>query len=313
MADEKTETTSQTPLTPDQRVAQLLGNIGNEAFSTTGGDIWNAGQPLSGDLTAEHAKESAKPVEKPAVETTSDQKLIAGKWKTDEEAQKGIHELIHYAKASLERAEKAEVERNELVKRLGSVLSPGNGAPTIVDPLDELESVAAIPKEHFRKAVRGEFDSWMAEKLQPEVDKRKADEEVVKIFPEYGKEFDNMLAFVNQNPAIRDDVAYAEQKGEYLLARKYAWSLFDAHRKAIRQDKVSEQVQTRQEKVEESRPDAGFLGGTGTGGHGPEATRDWPEPKRLEYLKKLAKSGHPDMLFRETIGRMLDRQGWENI
>lgn len=321
MADEKVP--EKVELTPEQRVAATLNAIGEGAFSETGGDIWSAGQPLAGDPAARHAAEAKaaaeksasteqKPETKAGATPTEGGELIAGKWKTKEEAEKGIHELIGYTKTALDRAEKADADRNRLIEGLAGLLNPqvGNGKTT--DPWTEWESVAAVPKEVLQKTLDAYFDRKLADMSAPLVAKQQADQEIIKLYPDYVKEFDNLTAWVEQNPEIKADIEYAVGKGEHLMARKYAWRLYDQARKALGQEKMAEKVKERTEKRVVERADAGLLGGTGTGGQLPaEDEHKWPDAERMKYLKNLYDQGHQDPLLRETIGKMLDRQGFD--
>src|SRR6266850_514832 len=87
---------------------ELLGREGAEAFDSTGGDRWRSGQPLVSDPTALNlpAKppESPPPVEpetppkevakeEPTSSESAEPKLVLGKYKTEADAEKGLHEL----------------------------------------------------------------------------------------------------------------------------------------------------------------------------------------------------------------------------
>lgn len=303
-------------------VASLLGELAGEAFEKTGGDVYRSGQPLVGDKTVEHAAET-KSEEKPAEKVTepTSESLIAGKWKTPAEAEKGVHELIHMAKSAMQERDAFKTKVDAMTAALSAISgggTPQNGDSAPKDPmseaLSELESIA-IPSEPIAKAIQIGVQREIQNMLKPVAERQRADQEIVKLYPDYEKEFDGVLEFLEKNADIKKEVEYAEAQGQYLLARKYAWLNFDRQARAPRQQGETEKkAQKREERVRETLPDAGVgVAGQRSEGRAPAPTADWPTEERMGYLKDMAKAGHPDILWRETIGRILTNQGFPSI
>jgi len=322
MADEKEKVEPKAPpQSPEEAAAKLLEEISGEMFEKTGGDVWRSGQPLRDDPTARASQEAAdaakaasekeKPAEKPksgvaAQETTSDwDEPLAGKWKNREAAEKGVHELVHYAKAALARADAAE----EKLKGLGKTLNGNEKEESLSDPFDELEAVA-MPREPLKKAIRAEAQNLINEMLKPVAERQKADAEIVKMFPEYSEKFDGLLEFLEKNPQVKQDVEYAEAQGQYLMARRYAWTLYAAQEQVKAQDGQVDKAKERAERVADTRPDAAIITPSKSEQRTIPKEPDWPSKERMEYLKNMAAGGHQDILWRETIGKLLDAQGF---
>jgi hypothetical protein len=295
-------------------LSEALDNLGKDVYEGTGGNVYGAGQPATEDNEAEV---EAKADEKGKSETTSTEALIAGKWKTDEEARNGVHELTHYAKNALERADQATAAKAEMEAKLNTLIQVLGGAKkdeTPPDALAELESLAAIPQAQFAKAVDILIERKFENIMKPVNDRRNADAEMLKIAPEYGDRVPEIIEFLNKNPDVKAEVEYAESKGEYLLARKFAWKVFDATQKSVTSTEVAKKRDSRIEKIKDALPDAGIVGASRAderiNNDAPSSESDWPSQERMQYLQRKAREGHADILWRETIGKMLDKQGF---
>lgn len=297
----------------------LLDELGKEMFETTGGDRWKSGQPLAGSPEADAAKDvPAKEPEK-AESTSAEKKLIAGKFETVEAAEKGIHEmgqLISQKTASEEALTRKAEALEAALRAVVGVKPAAEPAPEAVDPLESLEKEWGLPKAPIEKALEQKVEQKLQAMFKPIVDRQKADAEIVKQFPEYEKSFDGLLEFLEKNPKVKEQVEYAERQGQYLMAREYAWLQFE--RTVRNEQKVSTNgvAKVQAEKRAEALQDAGVTAATRSDGRKPpgEAVRetggDWPDAKRMEYLQGLAQRGHQDVLWRETIGKILDKQGF---
>ncbi len=302
----------------DKAAGSLLDELGKEMFDTTGGDRWKSGQPLPGSPEAETAKEAPATEPKEAGATPAEKKLIAGKYETLEAAEKGIHELTQFAnqKAANEEALARKVEAMETALRAMTGVAAPKPAPEAVDPLETLEKEWGLPKEPIEKALDQKVDQRLQAMFKPILDRQKADQEIVKQFPEYEKEFDGLLEFLEKNPAVKQRVEYAERQGEYLMAREYAWLQFERTNREVKQANVNGKVKEREVKKAEELQDAGVTqvvrnDSRKPPGETPAApAADWPDAKRMEYLQGLAARGHQDVLWRETIGKILEKQGF---
>lgn len=298
----------------DEKANELLKELAGEAFDTTGGDRWRSGQPLAGDPTAAHAAEQKPPQETtPPPEPTSGEKLVLGKWKSEEEAQRGIAELARFATTQKSENEALKTKLDAVSAAL-SVLNGGkaNGQSNQpIDPLDELEALA-IPKEPVSKAIQASVRQQIEAMLKPVADRQAADKAVVEMYPDYEQEFDPMMKFLNENPEIKSEVEYAESQGQYLLARKYAWLNYERLGRADAQKRGEQRGKSRQERVAETLPDASIGSPNArSDSRTPPAQSDWPSDDRMKYLKDMAQAGHPDLLWRETLGRILKSQGFD--
>lgn len=301
----------------DQKTAQQLANdalgaIGTEMMEKTGGDRWRAGQPLLTEpeqqsLPATEAEAEPTPVDggettdagtKPTSEPG--EKLILGKWKSEEEALRGYHEAVHMGNA-------AKAERDSLAARLAAVertIAPVSRPE--MDPFDELEAFG-LPKEVTERAVKHLTQKAVQEMFAPTFHQIQADKDIIQKYPEYKDRFNDLSAFVETNADVKDSVQRAEAVGEYGLAREYAWLKFvNSGVQQIESDLKAADA-SRSAEIRATRKDAAVQAAPRTDTRTKPSEDTGITSERLEYLKGLAKAGHPTPLWRETIGRTLPK------
>ena len=293
MADEKSVV---------ELATELLAKEADNALEQTGGDVWRAGKPLLNDPANQPKAESQPPAEnspsEPAKEGTTPpetkEELIAGKWKTNEDAEKGVHELIQYAKRAMDRVSELEAKIPKPVQE------------EVIDPVLKLEQMTGIPHQTMNEAIEAKASEVVTKMFAPAIAKIQADQEVIAKIPDYEKEFPKLQAFVDANPDIRKAVSEAEGAGQYVLAREWAWMKFDHSRRSEQEARLKDEGKKREERVKETTADAGVLKPGQT-----EARTAPAEPQlsdeRFGQLVEMARSGHPSLLWRETIGKNLPK------
>jgi len=299
----------------DQKTAQALANealgaIGDDMLERTGGDRWRAGQPLltepeqpppvaepTVEPTPTAAPEEVSPESKPTSEPG--EKLFLGKWKSEEEAIRGYHEAVHMGNS-------AKAERDILASRLSKIeqtLAPPVKEET--DPLAEFE-IYGVPKEVAERAMKHSAQKAVQELFAPTFSRIQADQAIVEKYPEYRDRFNDLTQFVDANPDVRNSVEEAEAAGKFGLAREYAWLRFVNSNVQKIETQLKEEAAIRTEEIKAVRKDASV----GTPSRTSARTKPSEEglsPERFQYLKDLAKAGHPAPLWRETIGATLPK------
>lgn len=276
---------------------ELLDGAAAEAFDSTGGDRYRSGQPLASE-SAQPVAESQPPAEAPPAEPakeepTSPERLIAGKWKTDAEAERGYHEIVQHAKRLQDR-----------VMELETKLAPPPATPP--DPLTALEEVTGVPRTLQEQAMRAVAERTLQEVFGPAIARVQADAEVVKEIPEYEKELPQLNAWLEEHPEVKADMQAAEAQGSYALAKKYAWLNYDRARNVTKETILKEEAKATKEKKEEARVDAAVLKPSQTEARATTEEKGLSD-ERFAHLVELAKSGHPSPLWRETIGKNLSK------
>lgn len=304
------------PTPGDESFGSAVSNLANEVFESTGGDVYGSGRTTAEDAEGKSSgPEGEKTEGEGKKETTSSDSPFLGNWKTKDDAESGIRELQTHAKTALQRADEALREKQELEGKLNTLIQVlgGKKEEPVADPLETLENLAAIPREHFSKAVDALIERKFESIMKPVNDRRAADKQMLEIAPEYGNEVPNIVAWLDKNPDVRSEVEYAESKGEYLLARKFAWKLYNATRDAEKSAEVGGKRDSRIEKIKDALPDAGIINETRADTRldaaSADSNADWPSPERMKYLKSKFQD-NPDLMWRETIGKMLEQQGF---
>lgn len=303
------------PQNLDDALRAAVDQEADAVLKFTGGDVYGPGQKRletpSGEpvKTPETTSGEEKPAteEKPAPATTAEEpKLIAGKYKTEEEAIKGFAE----AGNTISSLRKQLDEANARIVSLAPKPAP---APEVVDPLDEVERFG-VPKEPLRAAMNAAAQDALNSLLAPMQARAQADMKIITEVPEYKTEFDNLTKWLHENPDVEKQVVLAESiaknPDEFYLARKYAWMHYDRARASSKEDALIEKAIERKQDVVTKRIDAAIVEKKQT------VTRDTPAKKdeedwnveKQERLKDLRKSGHEAPLWRAAILPSLAKQ-----
>lgn len=223
----------------------------------------------------------------------SEEWFLPGLYKTKEEAIKGIHETKRYASDALDKVKAAEK-------------APEAEA---TDPLAELENYG-VPKEVMAKVISEGSRQALQQLLEPMTRRIEADRKIVAMYPDYGKNFDDLAAFVESQPELTLKVNRAEAAGEFLLARELAWLNYERHTVS----KAAEANSTKRGRQIEKAKDTMVDASVGKPSQAETRTRpavaspnDLSEDKFTD-LMELAKAGHPSPLWRQTIGAVLERE-----
>lgn len=302
-----------------QLAGELLGEISQDVFDLTGGDRYRAGEPLLGDPSVEKPAADGPPVSEqadatvatdadtkaPSEEPVRDEKgrftksepdaewFLPGLYKTKEEAIKGIHETKRYASDALDKANAAKTEPKA----------------EEADPLTDLENYG-VPKDVMGKAITAGAQKALQQLLEPMAKRIDADRKIVTLYPDYGKNFEDLAAFVESEPELMQKVNRAEAAGEFLLARELAWlnyERFNASKaERAKESKRGQQVERAKETMADAAVTKPSQAETRTRPAVP-SPNDIPEEKFADLLE-LAKAGYPTPLWKSTIGATLERE-----
>jgi len=306
--------------------ANMLERIAGEALDKTGGDTWNAGQPLGPsnaaieraglnepppkageESTSAPASTGEEPAEKSEMTLADAEAMVlkelgplVGKYDSLAEAKKGIHNLI---------------------QALGNGQANGQATATPTpepasepDPLDDLISYG-LPKEPFAKAMDqaverrlGEREKAANEAFQARLE---ADRSIIERYPAYKERFDDLTSFLHTQPALEKQVSEAEKAGYHLLAREYAWLHFTASEAGKAESTLKQESEERKTVRQTQRSDARTMPRAQTTAPRLEPDQQVPNPTvtrdELKRLTALAREGYDTPLWRRTIGDFLPK------
>lgn len=197
------------------------------------------------------------------------QPLILGKYKTEAEAQKGMMHLVQMANTERAARQKLETELQALKNQVTRQQSSDGS-----DPFEDLAEDSAIPADKFRKAIAAEAGRIaeqiaeqkvgpMAQALQAAMRVAEAEQAMLNEFGEqYYRDLPELRSFLAGNDEVRTLVEQAEQSGDPLLARKYAYAELQRAKERAGETDVQKRGQERTESVAKARVDATPLAGT---------------------------------------------------
>jgi hypothetical protein len=301
------ETVMEDPKENRDQLSSLLTEISDEMLERTGGDRYRSGQPLLSDPSFTPPPQAEEP---PVVEPTSTEaqpsaetpdskptsepeKLILGKWKSEDEAIRGYHEAVHMGNAAKAERDALAVQVAALRTQLGGEVKPP------VDPDDEIEAFG-VPKDPLNRMIERRARQVVNDMFAPALQQIQADQEIVQKYPEYQTRSKELFNFVDANPDIKASVEAAEKAGQFGLAREFAWLRFTAANATKIETETKLASETRTQEIKATRRDAGV-----NTAQRAEARAKPPEQglteKDFERLKELAKAGHPTPLLRASM------------
>jgi len=194
-----------------------------------------------------------------AAPTTGDGKLYLDKFKTEEEAKRAHHLLIHGTNSL-----KAENDKlRATVEQLSLQMSPGRVDPT-TGPTDR-GSLAAedekwllgygIKPEDFDARVQRNVQAALQEFRKPEAAQAAADTYMTSTYPEFPLKVQEVRAFVAANEPLRDRVATLWSAGHFSEAMEIGWLAYDNSLRTAQA--VMEANAATQAKVNADRANAG--------------------------------------------------------
>jgi len=288
-------------------------SIGQEVLDRTGGDSYRSGQGLLGTPDA--------PPEPTSGEKTPPQPLSSPQAETPTvEAEKRFGPGGKYT--SMEEWERATIEagntitrlnreRDELDSRLKAVEATISPKPEEkADPLDFVENYG-IPKEPLKAAIRTTMETMMKEAAEPYNARVQADQAILQKYPEYGERFNDMKAFLHQNPDVERQVSIAESQGAFELAREFAWLKFNQTQGAEAENGKIEESRTQAKDKAQRLVDATVT--DRKSGH----TRDQSTAPRddkkvsqeeLDHLKGMVKGGYGTKGWAQVLSPLLPKE-----
>lgn len=286
------------------RAFEALDRIAQEAYDKTGGDVFGTepppveSQPPTEPPPSDASSET-DPAEPPATEPTSEPaKLVFGKYKTLEEAERGYWESANAMNLAKAEADAAKARLADVQK-----VATGTAPAGESDPLDEIENYG-VPKAVIAKAIQKVARDEINAMFAPAMQRAEADKQIIQTHPEYQERFGEIERFVEGSPEIAQQVIQLNNSGNYLAARQIAylnWKVSEGA-KAVETKVAAESA--RKEEVKDARRDAGVgstrRADTRTAGEKPVKT-----PEEEKRLLDLYKSGHPTPYLRHKLDGLL--------
>lgn len=192
------------------------------------------------------APKEANPANPEKSESDGQPRLLAGKWKTEEELNKGVHNLIAHANAQ-------ETRANQLAAELAALRSkPGDDA---VAKFSEESGVAA---DQATAAIRSVAVQVLQEMIAPAVKAATADQELTKTYgSDYLKALPQVQIYLAENPQVARLANEAVESGNPMLGKAYAYEMYMKDKAALdERAKLDADADARRE-IERTRADAG--------------------------------------------------------
>lgn len=281
----------------------FLNAIGEQALTETGGDRWASGAPLNPPQVETSAGSGPPPEKEPAAEPVAPETEQKPEWfaalgyKSPEEAIKGFNETRRWAK-----------EGWDQVNALKAVTPQPQAAPP-PDPLAELENFG-VPQKPLKEAIQSLAVQAVQQMFAPAVQRMNADAEIKSRYPEYESNFEKLTQFVESDAELKEKVIRAENAGEFLLARELAWLNYERAGALQKSQDLVDRNQQRVAQAESVKADAAVTKPSAADAR----TNDvWDSPnnipdEKFTDLMALAKAGYPQQLWKNTIGRVLEKQ-----
>jgi hypothetical protein len=228
----------------------ILDSITQDAFDKTGGDVYETEPPAEPTADSQPAAApaedtSASPAVAAESEPTSEPaKLIFGKYKTPEEAERGYFEAVRMgneAKSRLDTVEKA--------------VAPGP-TPAAEDPDAEVE-LYGMPKEVIGRIVDRRTRAAIAEYFAPAIQATNADKQIVERYPDYAEKFSEIEKFAQSSPEVWQQIEALNGAGQQFAARQIAYLNWKVSTAAQAEETKATAETARKTEAKDTRRDAG--------------------------------------------------------
>lgn len=172
-------------------------------------------------------------------------KLFAGKWKTEEALNEGVHKLIAHANEMETRARNAEA----------MLAKASSGAQE--DAVKKFSDDIGADTNLTTAAVRAIAMQALEEMVQPALKATQADQRLIETYgAEYAKAIPDVNAFVAANPQVKALVDEALATGNPALGKAYAYEMYLKDQASKEDKRLLDGDAARREAVENARPDA---------------------------------------------------------
>lgn len=228
----------------------------------------NAPGPTRAALVAPTATPAATnaPENKDAGSTPAP-KLYLGKFKSEDEATKAHHLLIHSTNALRSQLDTANAE----LEQARTQLAPGRVDPSqpaqrgSLGPNDDVfRNRYGIEPEDIDARINAGVQSALVEQNRPLLAMQGADAYMAQNYPDFLLESNETKAFVASIPALSARVGALWQNGRYSEAMEIGWLAYDNARRTV--NAAAEQNKQTQAQVDASRGDGSALSTGGGGG-----------------------------------------------
>lgn len=260
------------------------------------------------------AQPQAHPEGAPAVEGQPGiERLILGKFKTEAEAEKAHHLLIH--------ANKTLMAELDALKGKSSVATPTSVTPTAtpstetrISPLDiskmraapalaKFKEVYGVEPEDFVPLVQQLAEDIIEQREAPKVAFAAADSYMAERYPESIAMRDELVQFMTTDADTKPFVEKTWARGDYKEALEYGWTKMRGALAQGTENKMVLNAEIRKQEVDAARKDAGLVTTQASGVH--ETKQIGPSQGDMETLTAMSRAGNPYPLLRATIGKTL--------
>lgn len=262
--------------------------------------------------------------------------LIAGKWKTPEEARKGIHSLIQLTKSALSERDQLRAKQMQPSAPSTPAAEPAGtvsraAPPEVSAKRDEVltalkdrygfepEDLNALVNLVTDEAASKANSSLKAEQQQAEADARswqEVDQYMATAYPEYASHVDAISLYLQKDNEVAAEVNALVESGNKKGAMRLAWLSFrDAMKlesaptppaedpKAKEERELLAREQVTKEERERARIDAGLVSSQMGGVHTPAA--EGPSEEEVAQATRLFKAGIKEPYLRLKFGSQL--------
>ena len=315
---------------PQQLRDYLASTIGEEVFNTMAGDdvgrnVGNPYKPVPPQVAPTQEGQQADPANPPAPVAPAQapaaplegrpgsERLILGKFKTDDAAEKSYHGLIHANKALLGEKDSLLATISDLQSRVNGQPAPVQSAPVQADPVRRssrrTEILAKLEETPFDTGLISELADVAAQEAveRAEAPQRayvEADNYMRSRYPEALQFGDEVGQFVATNADTKRAVQELWAKGAYGEASELAYLRWQIQKAGAAETSVRANAQVLQEEVEKARVDAGLVTSQANGVHETPASQMAVSKEEEEAAIKQYHAGYKTPLMR-IIGKDL--------
>lgn len=290
-----------------QDPSRNVGNVFRKPAPSVAAPVQEGQQADPAAQPAAPAAPADSPASKPEGQPGGEGKLLLGKYKSESDAEKAYHGLIHSNKALL-------AERDQLLANLSEFQNRANGqqpAPSAApsrqaDPVSRSEQRASILKELENDPLNPEIitkltDLAVNEALErataPQRAVEQADQYMTARYPEAYQFVDEVQQFVATDPATRAAVKELWDKGAHGPASELAYLKWQLHKASSAETGAIANAEVRRQEVEKARVDAGLVSSQASGVHESSSANLGPTKEDMESAIKQYHSGYKKPLL----------------
>ena len=245
--------------------------------------------------------------QEPDTDSPTEEGVWPSKYKSKEEADKAYFNLVNLARSAQNERDalKGELETAKALSSRDNRLSPQERSDGR-NALKALEDYG-LPSDVLGEAVREISQKAIIDYLTPLASAAQADQYMKLKYPDWDHKSQEVELWVNGTPEVKALVDAALAKGDFTLAKEYAFLRMQHEQGSRVEEAMKANNRVREEMVKESRKDASLISPKRSEGvdKARKPKDEGISAERFSQLKGLMNSGYEPQAWGEMLGPML--------